>query len=106
RLDGQYAPQFMSLLGILTGDPGSPHLWNLFRSDFILAHHLEDVRLNGVPINQIEHADDVMTASTCPSGFQMHLNEAQSWANDNGCEASIPKCLYQIYKTCLRHAPA
>jgi hypothetical protein len=27
RLDGRYAPEFESLLGILTGDPGSPHLW-------------------------------------------------------------------------------
>jgi hypothetical protein len=51
RLDGQYAAEFRSLLGILTGDPGSPHLWNLFMSDFILAHHPKDIRLNGVAIN-------------------------------------------------------
>jgi hypothetical protein len=66
RLDGQYAPEFRSLLGILTEDPGSPHPWNLFISDFILAHQPKDIHLNGVPINQIEHADDVMTASSCP----------------------------------------
>jgi hypothetical protein len=66
RLDGQYAPEFRSLLGILTEDPGSPHPWNLFISDFIFAHQPKDIHLNGVPINQIEHADDVMTASSCP----------------------------------------
>ncbi|KAJ7858905.1 hypothetical protein B0H14DRAFT_3631913 [Mycena olivaceomarginata] len=33
-------------------------------SDFILAHHPEDIGLNGVPINQIEHTDDVMTVSS------------------------------------------
>jgi hypothetical protein len=37
RLDGRFAPAFKSLPEILTGDPGSPHLWNLFMSDFILA---------------------------------------------------------------------
>ncbi|KAJ6549954.1 hypothetical protein B0H19DRAFT_952273 [Mycena capillaripes] len=77
RLDGHYAPEFRSLLGILTRDPGSPHLWNLFMSDFSLAHHLEHIQLNGVPINQIEHADDVMKATSCLSGFQMHLNAFQ-----------------------------
>ncbi|KAJ6568614.1 hypothetical protein B0H19DRAFT_989133, partial [Mycena capillaripes] len=66
-------------------------------SDFILAHHPEDIHLNGVPINQIEHADDVMTTSSCPSGFQLHLNAAQSWTNNNGCETSILKCLYQRF---------
>jgi hypothetical protein len=70
RLDGQFAPAFRSLLGILTGDPGSPHLWNLFMSDFILAFHPEDIELNGVPISHIEHADDILTASGSPSGFQ------------------------------------
>jgi hypothetical protein len=40
RLDGRFAPACRSLLGILTGDPGSPHLWNLF----ILAHHPQDIR--------------------------------------------------------------
>lgn len=97
RLDGCFAPAFRSLLGILTGDPGSPHLWNLFMSDFILAHHPEDIELNGVPIPNVEHADDILTASSGTSGFQIHLNGSQSWADDNGCETSIPKCLYQIF---------
>ncbi|KAJ6524975.1 hypothetical protein B0H19DRAFT_1340070 [Mycena capillaripes] len=44
------------------------------------------------------HADDVMTAASCPSGFQMHLNRSQSWANNNGCETSISKCMYQIFR--------
>jgi hypothetical protein len=91
RLDGQFAPAFRSLLGILTGDPGSPHLWNLFMSDFILAHHPEDIELNGVPICHVEHADDILTASGSPPGFQSHLNGAQAWSNNNGCETSIAK---------------
>ncbi|KAJ7081140.1 hypothetical protein B0H15DRAFT_747330, partial [Mycena belliarum] len=88
---------FRSLLGILTGDPGSPHLWNLFMSDFILACHPEDIELNGVPIPQVEHADDILTASGASQGLQCHLNGAQAWADDNGCETSKPKCIYQIY---------
>ncbi|KAJ7090739.1 hypothetical protein B0H15DRAFT_778739 [Mycena belliarum] len=66
-------------------------------SDFILEHHPEDILLNGVPVANIEHADDILTASSSPPGFQVHLNESQSWANDNGCETSIPKCLCQIF---------
>jgi hypothetical protein len=27
----------------------------------------------------------------------MHLNGSQKWADNNGCETSIPKCLYQIF---------
>jgi hypothetical protein len=46
RLDGRFAPAFRSFLGILTGDPGSPHLWNLFMSDLILTWHSEDIKLN------------------------------------------------------------
>jgi hypothetical protein len=97
RLDGKFAPAFRSLLGILTGDPGSPHLWNLFMSDFILVFHPDDIELNGIPIFNVEHADDILTASGAPPGFQSHLNGAQSWANNNGCETSIAKCLYQIF---------
>jgi hypothetical protein len=95
HLGGQYAPEFRSL-GILTGDPGSPDLWNPFMSNCILAHHRDDIRLNGIPINQIEHADDVMIVSSSPPGFRMHLDGSQKWA-DNGCETPGPKCLYQIF---------
>ncbi|KAJ7208819.1 hypothetical protein B0H12DRAFT_1205960 [Mycena haematopus] len=66
-------------------------------ADFILAWHPEDIELNGIPITNVEHADDVMTASGAPSGLQSHLNEAQRWANNNGCETSIPKCLGQVF---------
>jgi hypothetical protein len=97
RLDGRYAAVFQSLLGILTGDPGSPHLWNLFMSDFILSCHPQDINLNGVPITNVEHADDILTTSGGPDGFQKHLSESQYWSNDNGCETSIVKCVYQIF---------
>ncbi|KAK6995824.1 hypothetical protein R3P38DRAFT_2768366 [Favolaschia claudopus] len=61
RLDGRFASAFQSLLGILTGDPGSPHLWNI-------------LELNGMPVPNVEHADDIAMASTSLPGLQMHLN--------------------------------
>ncbi|KAJ7181923.1 hypothetical protein C8R46DRAFT_885180, partial [Mycena filopes] len=85
------------MLGILTGDPGSPHLWNLFMADLILAWHPDDIELNGLPINQVAHADDILAASGSPPGLQHHLNGAQKWINNNGCLASIPKSLGQLY---------
>ncbi|KAJ7108802.1 hypothetical protein C8R44DRAFT_544882, partial [Mycena epipterygia] len=74
-----------------------PHLWNLFMSDFILACHLEDIELNGVLVPNVEHADDILTASGAPHSFQSHQNGSQRWADNNGCETSIAKCLYQIF---------
>jgi hypothetical protein len=48
--------------------------------------------LSGVPITKVGHADNIMTACSCPSGFQIHLNGSQSWVDNNG---SVPKCDYQ-----------
>ncbi|KAJ7156263.1 hypothetical protein C8R46DRAFT_910115, partial [Mycena filopes] len=93
------------MLGILTGDPGSPHLWTLFMADFILATHPEDIELNGVPVNQVEHADDMLVASGGAPGLQGHLNSAQRWINNNGCLASIPKSLGQLYGRRLKVTP-
>ncbi|KAJ7023006.1 hypothetical protein C8F04DRAFT_970604 [Mycena alexandri] len=88
---------FQSLLGILTGDPGSPHLWHLFMADFVIHWHPDDICLNGTPTNQLAHADNILTTSTGSSGFQCHLNNSQRWSDDNGCETSVPKCIYQIH---------
>jgi hypothetical protein len=97
HLEGHFAPMFKSLLGMLTGESAIQDLWNLFMADFILDPHPSDIKLNGASINQIAHADDVFTASTSPSGFQLHLNGSQRLADDNGCQTSIPKCLYQSF---------
>lgn len=97
RLDGQYAGQFRSLLGILTGDPGSPHLWNLFMADFDLPWHPDDICLNGLPISKLEHADDILIASSSSPGFQAKLTGSQEWADDNGCETQLAKCIWMLY---------
>ncbi|KAK6981237.1 hypothetical protein R3P38DRAFT_2808333 [Favolaschia claudopus] len=67
------------------------------RSDFTLTVHPDDVELNGMPVPNVEHVDDIAKASTSLPGFQMHLNDAQLWADNNGCETSIPKCLAQVF---------
>ncbi|KAJ7040052.1 hypothetical protein C8F04DRAFT_898144, partial [Mycena alexandri] len=53
--------------------------------------------LKGTRITDVEHADDILTALTAPSGLKNHLNDAQCWCDNNGCETSIPKCLYQVF---------
>jgi hypothetical protein len=65
----------------------------------ILAHPPEDIEINGVSICHVEHADDILIASRGPPGFQNHLNGAQfkAWSNNNYCETSIAKYLYQIF---------
>ncbi|KAF8177944.1 hypothetical protein K438DRAFT_1978260 [Mycena galopus ATCC 62051] len=47
-------------------------------SDFILAWHPEDIELNGVPITNVEHADNMMTACRSPAGLQSHFGSSGS----------------------------
>lgn len=85
------------MLGILTVDPSSPNLWNLFMANLHLPWHPEDLELNGMYISQLAHADDLATASSGASGLQKRLDATQSWANDNGAETQIPKCGHAIF---------
>ncbi|KAJ7111243.1 hypothetical protein C8R44DRAFT_933374 [Mycena epipterygia] len=63
----------------------------------IKAHRIDTaMRVDG--FSYTCHPEDIeLNASGAPSGFQSHLNGAQRWSNNNGCETSIPKCLYQVY---------
>ncbi|KAJ7061886.1 hypothetical protein C8F01DRAFT_1231043 [Mycena amicta] len=62
--------------------------------------------LNGSTINVLAHADDILNASTLPPAFQDHLNDSQHWADDNGCETSIAKCLVQAFNGRRKLEPA
>jgi hypothetical protein len=50
RLNGEYSAPFLLNLGVLTGDPSSPGLWNVFLADFNIRPHPADVMLYGVPL--------------------------------------------------------
>ena len=55
RCGGRISTAFQSFIGILIGDPASPHLWNLFMADFALKDDPDDITLNGRRISHMEH---------------------------------------------------
>ncbi|KAF8314099.1 hypothetical protein DL93DRAFT_2058556 [Clavulina sp. PMI_390] len=63
RVNGKEAKSFLSEIGLLTGDSASPGLWNIFFSDFCLPPSEDDVLLDGVRINHLLQADDLMLLS-------------------------------------------
>ncbi|KZV88986.1 hypothetical protein EXIGLDRAFT_587321, partial [Exidia glandulosa HHB12029] len=79
RGKGGYAAPFSSNIGVLIGDPASPIMWNLFFADFCLPPRADDIRLAGMPISHLEHADDVIVFSTTPEGLQSHLHSLAAW---------------------------
>ncbi|KAJ7071673.1 hypothetical protein C8F01DRAFT_1047744 [Mycena amicta] len=66
-------------------------------SDLKIQAHAGDVQLNGFIVNMLAHADDILNVSTLTRAFQFHLNDSQHWSDDNGCETSIAKCLWQVF---------
>jgi hypothetical protein len=52
--------QFKAFIGLLTGDPASPILWNLFLSDLSMLPDSEDAFLAGIRISLLAQADDLL----------------------------------------------
>ncbi|KAJ7159833.1 hypothetical protein C8R43DRAFT_880676 [Mycena crocata] len=96
RLNGQYSEMFISLLGLLTGDPTSPNFWNIFLRMLKLTAWPEDTRLNGKEITKLEQADDLMIAAGSVPSFQYKLNETATQMADLGCEVQESKCEFAV----------
>jgi hypothetical protein len=52
--------EFKALTGLLTGDPASPILWNLFLTDLKMMPDKDDVFLAAVRISLLAQADDTV----------------------------------------------
>lgn len=59
--------------------------------------HPLDVRLNGIVIPKLEHADDIMATACCVDGFQIKLDDTAEYAGKNGCEMQLLKCEYSVF---------
>ncbi|KAJ7051037.1 hypothetical protein C8F01DRAFT_1091824 [Mycena amicta] len=75
-------------------------------SDLAIQQCQGDVYLNGLLVNMLAHADDILNLSTQTNALQHHLNNSQAWSNDNGCETSIAKCLCQMFNGRRKLEPA
>jgi hypothetical protein len=66
--------EFKALIGLLTSDPASPVLWNLFMADLVMLLDLDDVVMENVRIAMMAQADDVLLVSLSARGLRTKLN--------------------------------
>jgi hypothetical protein len=57
------SPEFKAFIGLLTGDPSSPVLWNLFMADLVMLNDTDDPILSGLRISLLAQADDILLIS-------------------------------------------
>ncbi|KLO04582.1 hypothetical protein SCHPADRAFT_989503, partial [Schizopora paradoxa] len=93
KFNGLQSDDFQSNIGILAGDPASPHLWNIFLSDFKTSPHPHDPKLNNIPIPHLEQADDMALLSKSLHGLQIKMHELHHWCGVNFLLINIIKSL-------------
>ncbi|KAF5381226.1 hypothetical protein D9757_007888 [Collybiopsis confluens] len=119
KVCGSHSDPFSSNLGVITGNPSSPmlfdlgvsdfkltihpaddwsqHVFDLGVSDFKLTIHPADVILFDTVVNLLMHADDTGLVTTCPIHMQSQLGQFEHYAGRTGFECSVPKCLIIIH---------
>ncbi|KAJ3550428.1 hypothetical protein NMY22_g490 [Coprinellus aureogranulatus] len=93
----EWSESFRSLVGILIGDTSSPTLWALYMSDLRMARHSDDCILAGIPISNMEQADDIVLISTTPEGLQQKMDELWRWCNLNNMILNAIKSSISVY---------
>lgn len=88
---------FHALMGLLTGDPSSPILWNLFLADLSLNPDANDLILAGVAISLMAQADDMIFLTTKPRSLQDKLNTFRLWCARNFLLLNKIKTLIMIW---------
>ncbi|KAE9401696.1 hypothetical protein BT96DRAFT_817520, partial [Gymnopus androsaceus JB14] len=88
---------FSSDVGVLTGSPNSPNLFNLAVADFKVVEHPDDVVLHDKIINHILQVDDTGMATTVASSMHSKLRQFEMYAAKTGFAVSVPKCLMAVF---------
>ncbi|KAJ3858701.1 hypothetical protein EV359DRAFT_51920, partial [Lentinula novae-zelandiae] len=84
-------------MGVITGSPDSPNLFNLVVADFKVTEHPTDVVLHDMYVNHMLQADDTGMAGTTPSSIQSKLRQFEAYASFTGFEVSVPKCMIAVF---------
>ncbi|PBK81351.1 hypothetical protein ARMGADRAFT_948360, partial [Armillaria gallica] len=79
----EMSEEFRACIGVLMGNPASPTLWILFMHDFDLDVHEDNLYLATVAIAHLEHADDLILASTSARSLQQHFSALVQWCQVN-----------------------
>ncbi len=88
---------FKSLMGLLTGDPASPILWNLFMADLTMPNHADDVQLAHRVMDILAQADDILLFSLSAAGLQVKLDALTSWCSKNFITVNKLKTVILIF---------
>jgi hypothetical protein len=97
RHGDQNSAQFKAFIGLLTGDPASPILWNLFMADLVLMNDPDDPILSKVRIAILAQADDILLISTSAAGLQRRLNTLAEWCSKNFIVVNMIKTVIMIF---------
>lgn len=83
RHENVTSEEFKSLIGLLTGDPASPTLWNLYMSSLKMPPDKDDVVLGGVAMDMLAQADDILLLSLSARGLQRKLDALSVWCSSH-----------------------
>jgi hypothetical protein len=93
---------FKAFIGLLTGNPASPILWNLFLADLVMMPDKDDIFLAAVRISMLAQADDMLLFSISPRGLQSKLTTLKNWCARNFILINLVKTIILIFgKTAL-----
>jgi hypothetical protein len=89
--------QFKAFIGLLTGDPASPILWNLFLADLSMMPDTDDVFLAAIRISLLAQADDLLIVSLTACGLSAKLSTLEVWCSRNFILVNLIKTIILIY---------
>ena len=88
---------FKAFIELLTGDPASPILSNLFLADLVIMPDKDDVFLATVRISLLAQADDLLLFSISARGLQAKLLTLESWCARNFLLINMIKTIILIF---------
>lgn len=97
--------EFKALIGLLTGDPASPILWNLFLADLKMMPDKDDIFLSAVRISLLAQADDLLLVSLSARGLQGKLYTLEKWCARNFILINLIKTIILIFRYGKRPLP-
>ncbi|KAF5338837.1 hypothetical protein D9757_014693 [Collybiopsis confluens] len=96
KVMGSHSDPFESGIGVITGNPSSPMLFDLSVSDMKVTPKPGDIKLDGVCVNHVSHADDTGLAATKAQSMQGHIGEFGDYSAKMGFECSILKSVVMV----------
>ncbi len=97
RHENVTSDEFKSLIGLLTGDPASPTLWNLYMSSLKMPPDMDDVVLGGLAMDMLAQADDILLLSLSARGLQRKLDALSVWCSTHFIVVNRLKTVVMVY---------